>query len=409
MADEEELHFRRPEFRIPYTAVVPSPTSAVRERLRLALVFPHPGLGGGERAMIEVAAGLGREFEIDLCVLDAGGVGERADDGPPALVAELRERLGGGITLITRRWQLRQRLAAADVVLGYGVSNAVPRALGALAAGGRRPASVRVVHTEREVDGSRFQRRWGRVIDTTVCVVPRVAREIPGGVFVPNPIPGTGRDGNRLAGSRRDLFADDGGESHRPTLGFLGRLVPLKNVSWLIENLATLGCNLAVQAYDSELETAADLARLAAARGVAKRVSWLPPGGEVGTLLRSIDALVVASSHEGFPMVVVEAGAVGTPVVATRVGALPELFAEEIDFVDFADPAAGEMRVPEVGSLRRAIAAAAADPARGARLREKVLRLCDPRAVAARYAEILRDAAARHAGRTAAPAAHLAS
>src|SRR4029077_12154028 len=122
--------------------------------------------------------------------------------------------------------------------------------------------------------------------------------------------------------------------SGRKTLGWLGRLVPLKNVPWLIDHVEEIGCDLLLQALDTPLLTAAGLMRRAAERGVAERVRFLPPGRDVGTLLRSVDALVVASRHEGFPRVVVEAGRLGVPVISTRVGALPELFAEEILFVD---------------------------------------------------------------------------
>ena len=66
-------------------------------------------------------------------------------------------------------------------MLWYGVVNAVPDVLSAM---DRRPASVRVVHTSRPVDGPGFQRRWGRAIDATVCVSPEVARRIPGAVFI---------------------------------------------------------------------------------------------------------------------------------------------------------------------------------------------------------------------------------
>lgn len=339
---------------------------------RLCLVLPHAGFGGGEAAMVEVARGLAREFALEVCALDP----RREGSGSP-LGRALGDRLGA-VGFLARRWQLRPRLAAVDAVVWYGVSNAVPKVLAALAATGGRPASLRVVHTSRPADGPRFHRRWRRVIDATVCVVPGVARRIPGAAFIPNPCPR-----GRLTGRRRELFPAASG---RKTLGFLGRLQPLKNVRWLIENLAALDCNLALQAFDGEQLTAANLCRLAAELGVVERVRFLPPGRDVGSLLRSVDALVVASSHEGFPMVVVEAGAAGTPVLATPVGALPELFADEVLFVEFA---AGDGTVPSVESLRRAIAAVG--PAHGARLRAKVLRLCDPETVVARYADLLRD------------------
>lgn len=336
---------------------------------RLAVVFPHVALGGGETATIEVAAALAGRYRLDVCALD-----NRPPSPEPTIRRRLAERFGAEC-LVRRPWQLRPRLAAADAVLWYGVLNTVPRLLSALP---RRPASLRVVHSERPAEGLPFHRRWRRAIDLTACVSPRVAREIPGAVFVPNPAsPG------RLAGGRRRLFPPG-----RPTLGFLGRLLPDKNVEWLIDHLAALDADLALQALDSELGTAAGLARRAAERGVSHRVRFLPPGDDVGTLVASVDALVVLSRREAFPMVVVEAGWKGTPVVATRVGALPEVFAEEVFFVD------DDAGVPRLDSLRRAVAAAAspAGRQRGRRLAARVRALCDPERVAARYSELI-DAA----------------
>ncbi len=330
---------------------------------RVCLVFPHVVLGGGETAMMEVAEGLRREVELDVCAID-----NLPDGGAATFREELVDRFGA-VTFVRRRWELRPRLRAADVVLWYGVSNAVPAAL---ATSAPRPGSVRVVHTERAVDGPGFARRWRKVIDATVCVSPAVARRIPGAAFIPNP-----GSPAHLQGPRRDLFPGSG----RPTLGWMGRLVPLKNVPWLIDNLEAIGCNLVLQALDTPFLTAAELVGRAAALGVEDRVRFLPPGRDVGTLLRSADALVVASRHEGFPMVVVEAGLLGVPVISTRVGALPELLAEEILFFD----SRGEE--PDAASLRRAVAEVG--PGWGERLRVKIDRLCDRDAVVSRYLQII--------------------
>jgi glycosyltransferase involved in cell wall biosynthesis len=337
---------------------------------RLCLVLPHVLLGGGETAMMEIAEGLAREL-----VLDVGALDNAATGGAPTVREELVERFGP-VTFVRERWQLRPLLAAADVVLWYGVVHSVPAALGALAACGSRPGSIRVVHTERPEDGPAFARRWRRVLDAVVCVSPAVARRIAGATFIPNTCSLA-----RLRGPRQELFAPAAGAAGRKTLGWAGRLVPLKNVAWLIDSLEALDCNLALQALDSPLLTAAELARRAAARGVGERVRFLPPGRDLGTLLRSVDALVVASQHEGFPMVVVEAGLLGVPVIATRVGALPELFAGEILFLD------GAGDVPEVASLRRALAAAG--PAWGNRLRARVAALCAPDAVVGSYLQVI--------------------
>ena len=315
--------------------------------------------------MMDVAEGLRDSFDLDVCALDDGVI-----SAGTSLRAELTARFGAP-SFIRRRWQLRPHFRAAAAVLWYGVVNAVPDVLSAM---DPRPASVRVVHTDRAVDGPGFSRRWKPVIDRTICVSPAVARRIRGAVFIPNCCSGA-----NLRGPRRELFPRG-----RKTLGFLGRLVPLKNVPWLIDDVEALGCNLLLQALDTSLLTVEELERRIAERGLADRVRFLPPARDVGTLLRSVDALAVVSAHEGFPRVVVEAGLVGTPVVATRVGALPELFADEILFVE------QEGDVPALESLRTAIARI--DAAWGRRLHEKVVRLCGREEVVRRYAEVLQEA-----------------
>jgi len=85
------------------------------------------------------------------------------------------------------------------------------------------------------------------------------------------------------------------------------------------------------------------LRQLADNLGVARRIRFL---GEVShadlcEYYNATDVLVLASSREGMPNVVLEALACGTPVIATRVGGTPELV---------SSPEAGELmqeRTPE--------------------------------------------------------------
>ena len=73
-----------------------------------------------------------------------------------------------------------------------------------------------------------------------------------------------------------------------------------------------------------------NLHRLANHSGVADRVSFVPSVSQVELCdyYGAADALILASSREGWPNVLLEAMACGTPILATRVGGVPEVVNE---------------------------------------------------------------------------------
>jgi glycosyltransferase involved in cell wall biosynthesis len=99
---------------------------------------------------------------------------------------------------------------------------------------------------------------------------------------------------------------------------------------------------------------------------------------EVAEILRGADLFVLASRFDTFGAVLVEAEATGLPVVATRVGGIPEVVAEDALLVERDDPAALagaiERALDRPGFDRAAAAARAAErysvEAVGARLAE---------------------------------------
>jgi glycosyltransferase involved in cell wall biosynthesis len=54
-------------------------------------------------------------------------------------------------------------------------------------------------------------------------------------------------------------------------------------------------------------------------------VAFLGHRDDAESLISGLDVLVVPSDHEGHPMVVLEAMRAGVPIVATRVGGVPEV------------------------------------------------------------------------------------
>ncbi|MCW5802413.1 MAG: glycosyltransferase [Deltaproteobacteria bacterium] len=68
-----------------------------------------------------------------------------------------------------------------------------------------------------------------------------------------------------------------------------------------------------------------ELRALAAELGIADRLRWLGERRDVGTVLRALDAFVIASKFEPFGVAVLEAMAARLPIVATEVNELPEI------------------------------------------------------------------------------------
>jgi glycosyltransferase involved in cell wall biosynthesis len=109
------------------------------------------------------------------------------------------------------------------------------------------------------------------------------------------------------------------------TLAFAGRLSAQKSLDVALAALAEVEDVTLVIAGDGERRV--PLERRAAELGVADRVHFLGAQSRdrVLELFRAADASLLSSSWENFPHTVVEALAVGTPVLATRVGGVGEI------------------------------------------------------------------------------------
>lgn len=113
---------------------------------------------------------------------------------------------------------------------------------------------------------------------------------------------------------------------------FVGTLLPVKNPDMLLRAYARIASMTPLDlAIAGEGPMAPALRRLASELGITHRVRFLGrlTHREVGEAMSRAHALVLPSSHEGMPIVVVEALASGTPVVASAVGGIPELVRDD--------------------------------------------------------------------------------
>ncbi len=123
--------------------------------------------------------------------------------------------------------------------------------------------------------------------------------------------------------------------SHEPRdlgLLFVGMLVPVKNLDVLLRAYALVRDRVAMPltlAGDGPLRAA--LESQARELGVAGSVRFVGAQSreEVAELMGRAVALVLPSRSEGWPLVIAESLGCGTPVVASRVGGIPEILASD--------------------------------------------------------------------------------
>ena len=141
---------------------------------------------------------------------------------------------------------------------------------------------------------------------------------------LPNPVPRP-----RNLAPREELqerFALNGS-----TLAFAGRLTAQKSLDRALEAIAEAdGVGLVIAGEGPDREP---LEKRACELGVAERVRFLgaQPRARIIELFRAADATILSSSWENFPHTVVEALAVGTPVLAMDAGGVREVVRDGVN------------------------------------------------------------------------------
>ncbi|MBI2419143.1 MAG: glycosyltransferase [Ignavibacteriales bacterium] len=116
-----------------------------------------------------------------------------------------------------------------------------------------------------------------------------------------------------------------------PVIGFLGSIQPLKNLGFLIEAFKGVTVKAELHFYANGEEK--DITGLQQQIMQDKRIQYKGAYQmhEIGNVLASVDFIVVPSLLENYPLVVREALAAGTPVVASRRGGIPEIIHDTIN------------------------------------------------------------------------------
>ena len=293
------------------------------------------GPGGAENVVLRLAVELReRGDEPIVATMRPGWMTERAEAaGIPVWITP--QRPGFDLSWILRfaRALRRERI---DVLHSHEFAM---NTFGATAALLARIPTVSTIHgphwvadRPRRAFAYRMLRRFGVPI---VAVSEHLAGFLVGGLRLPRarveivhngippPRPAPHADAAaRRAAARAALGIPPG----LPLVVAVGNLYAVKDHATLLRALARLPDARVAIAGRGEQE--ASLRRLAAELGLCERVHLLGLRDDVETVLAAADLFVQPSRSEGLPLAVLEAMASGLPVVATRVGGIPEAVAD---------------------------------------------------------------------------------
>ena len=230
-----------------------------------------------------------------------------------------------------REWRALMSAWRPDVVHTHGYRADVIAGLAAARVG---VALVSTAHGFIGGDrrGSMYERvqMWSYRRGREVVAVSRPIAERLAGTGVPRArlhvVPNALRPPARVA-RREDARARLGLPPDAWVVGWVGRLGREKGPDVALEALAALP--EARLAFVGEGELGAGLAARAVALGLEDRVTFHGVVDGMAGWLAAFDALALSSRTEGTPITLLEAMHAGVPIVATRVGGVPDLITGE--------------------------------------------------------------------------------
>lgn len=296
-------------------------------RLRVLHLIDHMGVGGAQRLVVDLAEARGAGIDMAIASLRSHCLTEAANRMEKAGV----RYTGLGITRanpfsIHRLWPLIRRWQP-DIVHSHLEASSTLVVFASLLGGGSRPHLVNHLHNDPrqqysagyQLAGWLLAPHFDAHVVPTATLAMSVAKAfgkrhrhmeiIPYGIDPAWLDEGPSRQGAVLRGGAKRL------------IGTVGRLVPQKSTRTLLQAapqlLAAEPSTRFVIVGNGPLMH--ELQVEARELGIEESVSFLGYSDDLASIYSALDVFVMPSRYEGFPIALLEAMAMGTPVVAANV------------------------------------------------------------------------------------------
>ncbi len=304
--------------RSPSSTSDPKSSEGTHLPFKLALLLQDLEYGGTQRYAVNLLARIDRDlFSPELWLLRGG-------DG----MLHMARETGVKIVRFTNSAQVGPH---AILRLGLHLLNSRPQVLYTLTVVpniwgrilGRLAGVPVVVSGFRNLAPKQLEKWLWRISDRVICNAEASRKQLLTKYRVPE---------ERVACIPNAVdtcyFSPDPAElSPVPTVVFIGRLVWEKDPLNLVEAFRLAARDVPEAMFeivgDGDLRPAVE--ELVRSYGLESRITLVPPSNDVRGHLRRAWVFVLASKSEASANVVLEAMATGLPIVATRVGGLPEL------------------------------------------------------------------------------------
>ena len=307
--------------------------------MNILQIIPQLEVGGVETGTLDVVQGLVQHGHQAL-VVSSGG----------ALIPRLEQLGGRHVQIPVHRkdpwtiWRAVREVAAliereqvdviharsrAPAIIGYLAWRRVVGRAALTPGRDRLPVFVTTCHGFYRPHWFSFPSTWGRAV---IAVSEAMARHLVERFGVtPEQLRLIPRGVNLAQYPFRDLTRDPPRSTW--TIGVVGRLTPIKGHPALFKAMAAvvklIPKVLLLVVGDAPPEKGAyetELRRLVSQLGLEKVVSFVGRRHDIPQLLATMDLLVMPSTYqEGFGRVLIEAGACGVPVIASRVGGVTDV------------------------------------------------------------------------------------